>query len=661
MLPLGLRAQYNINRLLTSGQVALHYEDYVLSIQYFNQIIALKPHLYLPWQLRAAAKYYLDDFVGAEADATEAMMRNPYVNEIYDLRAITRIRQKKYEEAIADYNQAIRLEPSMSNYRYNRAICRMNLEQYEQALQETDTLINRWATSANAYTLKAEIYLHMKDTTSAAEWLDKSLKVNAFDAGTWTVRGYISMSRKEWRDADKQLSEALHLRPKNVANYLNRAVCRVNYNNLRGAMDDYDLALDLDPNNFLGHYNRGLLRMQLGDDNRAIDDFDYVLKMEPNNIMAIINRAELNYRTGNLREALRDYTSVINEYPNFWTGLSRRAEIYRALGQSAKAEMDEFRIFRAQMDKHIGIQPRWNKETLKQTRHRSEIDIDKYSQLVVEDEEQPLQEYKRQYRGQVQRRQSSQEFLPMFEVSFLPTINELHNTQVFCYETERFNTLYHPLRPLYLSVGNNANLGTNAVKTNAQANVGDQSVTNVFFGVIDSLSTIIQNANNVPSVLPSVMQRGVAYCMVRSYDEAINDFNVVLQNDSTSVLALLGRAVSQQQLSGYQSSEGVDISLSEAKAADDLKCAISFSPNNQYLHYNFATMQAIMGHYDEAIESYTRALQLDDLLAEAYFNRGIAYSRSGDSKAAIRDLSKAGELGIYTAYSIIKKLSKSAK
>ena len=47
-----LRAQYNTDRLMLSGEVALHYEDYVLSIQYFNQVIVLKPYLYRPWQFR---------------------------------------------------------------------------------------------------------------------------------------------------------------------------------------------------------------------------------------------------------------------------------------------------------------------------------------------------------------------------------------------------------------------------------------------------------------------------------------------------------------------------------------------------------------------------------------------------------------------------------
>ena len=56
-------AQYNVDRLITSGEVALHYEDYVLSIQYFNKVLALKPYLWLPWYDRAVAKFSLDDYV----------------------------------------------------------------------------------------------------------------------------------------------------------------------------------------------------------------------------------------------------------------------------------------------------------------------------------------------------------------------------------------------------------------------------------------------------------------------------------------------------------------------------------------------------------------------------------------------------------------------
>ena len=178
-LSLNAYGQFNTDRLLTSGQIALHYEDYVLSIQYFNQVISLKPFLYQPWQYRGVAKFYLDDYVGAEADATEAIKLNPYIHGLYDLRAISRIRQEKYEDAIADYTQAIRIDPQIQNYWFNRAICMLNTKEYDRALLQTDTIVSKWAKFANAYTLKAEIYLQKKDTT---QFVDYARLYQSFEA-----------------------------------------------------------------------------------------------------------------------------------------------------------------------------------------------------------------------------------------------------------------------------------------------------------------------------------------------------------------------------------------------------------------------------------------------------------------------------------------------
>ena len=79
-------AQFNTDRLVMIGRSALYYEDYVLSIQYFNQAINAKPYLYEPWFYRAVAKYYLDDYAGAERDCSEAIERNPYIVGSYELR-----------------------------------------------------------------------------------------------------------------------------------------------------------------------------------------------------------------------------------------------------------------------------------------------------------------------------------------------------------------------------------------------------------------------------------------------------------------------------------------------------------------------------------------------------------------------------------------------
>ena len=116
-------AQFNTDRLVMIGRSALYYEDYVLSIQYFNQAISMKPWLYEPWFFRGVAKFYLDDFRGAESDCSEAIERNPYVINAYELRGLCRINQKKYREAISDYDRALRYNPDNQGLWHNRILC----------------------------------------------------------------------------------------------------------------------------------------------------------------------------------------------------------------------------------------------------------------------------------------------------------------------------------------------------------------------------------------------------------------------------------------------------------------------------------------------------------------------------------------------------------
>ena len=105
-MTLAVHAQYNIDRIQVAGRIALDYKDYVLAIQHFNICVSYKPYLYEPWYYRGVAKFYLDDFSGAEMDETEAIKLNPYISDIWNLRALSRIKQDKFQEAISDYDQA---------------------------------------------------------------------------------------------------------------------------------------------------------------------------------------------------------------------------------------------------------------------------------------------------------------------------------------------------------------------------------------------------------------------------------------------------------------------------------------------------------------------------------------------------------------------------
>ncbi len=68
-----VQAQVNTEQVMRIGQNALYFDDYMLSIQYFNQAIQAKPFLAQPYVLRAIAKLNLEDYAGAENDATTAI------------------------------------------------------------------------------------------------------------------------------------------------------------------------------------------------------------------------------------------------------------------------------------------------------------------------------------------------------------------------------------------------------------------------------------------------------------------------------------------------------------------------------------------------------------------------------------------------------------
>ena len=134
-------AQINTDRVMAIGRNALYFEDYVLSIQYFNQVINAKPYLSEPYFFRGLAKINLDDFQGAESDCTEAIERNPFVVNVYQVRGLARIQQDKLDGAINDYLMALNLDPENINLWHNLALCRIRQKDYEQAKNDLDQLI----------------------------------------------------------------------------------------------------------------------------------------------------------------------------------------------------------------------------------------------------------------------------------------------------------------------------------------------------------------------------------------------------------------------------------------------------------------------------------------------------------------------------------------
>ena len=121
-------AQINTDRVMNIGRNALYFEDYILSMQYFNQVIKVKPYMAEPYFYRGVAKLSLDDFKGAEEDCTLCIERNPFIVNAYQVRGIARQNLGDYQGAIDDYTEGLRYAPEDRSFLNNKAIAEVQLK-----------------------------------------------------------------------------------------------------------------------------------------------------------------------------------------------------------------------------------------------------------------------------------------------------------------------------------------------------------------------------------------------------------------------------------------------------------------------------------------------------------------------------------------------------
>ena len=252
-------------------------------------------------------------------------------------------------------------------------------------------------------------------------------------------------------------------------------------------------------------------------------------------------------------------------------------------------------------------------------------------------------QYSSVYRGRVQNRKVDVVLQQMFQLSFSPYDNAVKSYQAYDNEVEKFNFEHKPRYRLYIRCG---------VKSLSEQDSRD------VFALIDTLSAEIDASRDLRHDKGLILQRAVANSVVQNYADAINDLTAYIQTDSMSSLAYWQRAVCQARMNEYDASRGKDVGMKAARVISDLDMAIRLNPNNAYLYFDRGNLYASNKDYVKAIKDYDTAIKLDPNLAEAYYNRGISNINLGKTDVGISDLSKAGERGLYDAYSAIKNYRK---
>ena len=683
-------AQLNTDRITSIGRNALYFEDYVLSIQYFNQVIKLKPYLAEPYQLRAIAKIQLSDYQGAMRDCNAAIERNPFQPGAYYTRGYIYRQLGEYDKAEKDFSEALIFAPENKTYMLLRADTRAQLKHYAEAREDIDYLLRREPESASLHFERGVICMQQQDTTCALEEFTSTVKYDSQNAQNWSALGVVTMMTGDEDVALNHITQAINLGSKYAGDFINRGIIYYHKHNYRAAMTDYDKAIELSPNEAQCYFNRGVLRQEVGDYNHAYDDLTCALsciEQAPSSTAnheilgpTLYQRGLVSMQLQQWRNAIHDFDSLAAVHPTFLPAYYIASRAHTALGekQAAYACLDKARKIEEEHERDSNRQDTANgqqaatDDQLNTDARMARTETNRrdyrklFSQRAAQNGEADSQEqkYSSTTRGRVQDKHQDLINQPSISLTY------------YAQGTTKYNYA--------LTAFNNRRLLPDMLKaTTHELPLSAEMVSHHFAQItrlsstIDALPTDLRSIPQpeTPRVARILFARAMEFAIVQDYASAIEDCSRALSisdSDSTMVAIMyFCQANWRYRLWEYQQSE---LSYQQS-ALNAQQSAISYQqagrftmmlmdydqvirnlPDFAYAYYNKANILCRQKDYEAAIRHYSEAIRVDSDLAEAYFNRGLTYIYIGELQAGLQDLSRAGELGLYQAYNIITRL-----
>ncbi len=675
--------QINTDQVLRVGQNALYFEDYMVSIQYFNRVIQAKPYLAQPYFFRAIAKLNLEDYTGAEQDASHAIELNPYLTDAWEVRGVARQNLGRNADAITDYKHALSLLPRNRQLMFNMALA----QQDENNLAGSDStfrdLLKYYPGFDSGYLGRARLRLEQKDTVSAIADIEKALSINKNAVNAYIMRADIAISRGDsLKQAVADMDEAIHLQPRLPGLYVNRAYLRYRLDDFFGAMADYDYAIQLDPINETAIFNRSLLEMETAANDKALLDLDRLIDLDPDNIRAYYNRAIVNSLKGRHKEAIADITKVSEAVPDLPDPYFMRSQFYYSLGNMGSAERDYNKgIALSKKAQNIhgdfdagmispaddvadnagsnGKGRKHNNPRLGDAPEASEEAARRFATLLTVDDNAEIQEeYNNSaIRGKVQDRKVHIEPEPWMELAYYASATELRPNTYYIKEVDDLNAT----RILRFTIRVTPEVPPLTEQNSAK-----------HLQSIEYYNSYL--ATHSPRAIDYI-GRAMDFITVHDYSSAIRDINRATALTGDLAVAYLLRAQAgyhNWQIAGQNgipTADGENAKLDamtvaslRRKAIDDvladLAKAIEISPNMAEAWYNKAVTHIATEDYTSALSALNKAIELKPEMGEAWYNRGFVYLRLGNERLGVADLSRAGQLGILPAYNLIKRISK---
>ena len=639
-------AQYNPDHFYMRGRRALADGKYADAIASFNVLSRLDTTDYEAFFFRGIAKYDLGDFTGAEKDFDLTLQKNPVYTLGYHYRAIARSQSGKYDEALEDLATAVSLRPGYTGLYFSRGVVYFMSQQFEKAVEDFNRYIRNEPEDGAAYINRGASHLFLGDTTKALEDYNQAIKLNRHDAEAFVRRARIYALREQYQDAIDDLDTAIQLDSTNTLAYFNRGLMKYDNKDIGGALEDLGKVLRDDPGNALTLYNRALIYSQIGDYERALDDYDRVININSENVLAYFNRAAVFLEMRRYENAIDDYSKAIELYPDFAKAYMNRAYARNMLGQWAASQRDYDTA-------RVKIREYQQNTSTKEGYDAFADTTQGYSHLIDFDADFAKKNFDNEL---LQYRDVDIGLKPLYRFAIAG------KTEISDLTALSRRLQYEKLDEFYKEVPLGIALTTdkdNLVENTASqlAAVNREVLTDKTAGKLFAKAILENSQNQFNTAMACYNEAGT----LEPDNEFVYINRGVLQADMTDFISSMDNNIRVLSLDNSAStrvtvSDNTTVRTYDYSAAiSDFMKAAEVAPDFPYTYYNLGNLFCLSEDMLTAISQYTKALDLYPYLPEAYYNRGLVLIFLKDKEKGCLDMSKAGELGIADAYSVIKK------
>lgn len=646
LVAFGASTQYNKNYFFWMGRQFMMNNDYQEAIRTLNVLLRFDADAYEGYFLRGIAKYNLDDLLGADADFSIAIEKNPVFTDAYTYRAITRSRLGNYDDALNDFHEAIDLRPDLPGPYYSRGVTRLLNQQFEEAIADFDMFIRFEKKVADAYVNRGVCYLQLKDTVQAYENFDTAIRTNREDPNGYNRRGILFMNQKRFDEAEQDFNTALKHDSTYLLSYFNRALVYSDTNRPMLALSDFDRVIELDSTNSLTYFNRAIVRTQIGDYNRALEDYNRVAQYTPNNVLVYYNRAGLYSQVGEVQKAIDDYTQAIRLYPDFANAYLNRSYLRAMVGDPKGARSDRETAERKIAD---------YKSRLSDTTYSIYADTtQKFDKLLSFDAKLSGSNFENNIATAGGGGQDvNLKLIPLYKFTLMQADSAM----------QARGAIYHAQRmeDFKQKVGNPL-----LTLSREQSNIAPDSLVAMDRALNERMR------REIPTWI-TYFERGVTQSLIKQYTNSVSTLTAAITENPSNPFLYINRSTTRAEMIDFISSidnsyQRITIDSDPAnrlqnrgsrtynydEAIEDINKAIKLYPDFAYSYYNRANLHAISNELPEAYDDYTKAIELNPSFGEAYYNRGLVQIFMKDTRKGCLDLSKAGELGIEDAYEALK-------